>query len=506
MSGPATPFARLRTALTDPARRERTVIVLLAVYWLVWTAYGTISKAPQGLHPDMTEIVVWSRAPALGYLKHPPVAAWLAAGWFAVFPMAEWTFYLLAMLMPVAALWIAWRLMADYLDAEKRVAGLALLALVPFFNFHALKYNVNTVLMPLWAVTTLWFLRSYRTRSAGYAALAGLGAALSMLGKYWSVFLIAGLVVAALADRRRSAYFRSPAPWITIAVGLVAMAPHLWWLVDSDFAPFTYAMSVHGEKSLAIAAESTLGYLGGSLGYVAVPLVIVLVMARRPAVLAGPWVADGERRLVLAAFWAPLLLPVVGAIAGDTAITSLWSMSAWTLLPVALLAPVALTVRPRDTERLLMLAVALPLVMLVVSPAIAWFTRDKARPVEAQAQLLAREVDRIWRLTTPLPLRFVGGDPGVAYGVVTWSADRPRALANMPAPPAGVLRRDGVAIVCLTEDTGCKANAAKAAGRTAGSRVIVSTIVRGFWGRLGKPQSYTITLVPPEVRNSSRPS
>ena len=39
--------------------------------------------------------------------------------------------------MPTIALWIVWRLSADYLDIEKRVVGLALLMLVPFFNFHA---------------------------------------------------------------------------------------------------------------------------------------------------------------------------------------------------------------------------------------------------------------------------------------------------------------------------------------------------------------------------------
>ena len=46
------------------------------------------------------------------------------------------------------ALWIAWRLSARFLDGDKRVLGLALLTLVPFFNFHALKFNSNTVLMP----------------------------------------------------------------------------------------------------------------------------------------------------------------------------------------------------------------------------------------------------------------------------------------------------------------------------------------------------------------------
>jgi hypothetical protein len=497
MTGPATLLARLRLALTDPARRDRTVLVLLVVYWVVWTAYGTMAKAPQGLHPDMTEIVAWSRDLALGYLKHPPLAAWLVAGWFAVFPVAEWSYYALAMLMPVAALWIAWRLMADTLHAEKRVAGLALLTLIPFFNFHALKYNVNTVLMPLWAATALWFLRSYRTRAPGAAALAGLTAALSMYGKYWSVFLIAGLVVAALVDRRRAAYFRSPAPWITVAVGLLVMAPHLSWLIDSHFAPFTYAMTVHGEKSFAVAARSTLGYLGGSFGYVALPLVIVLAMVRRPRLLAeAAWPHDDDRRLVAAAFWAPLLLPVVAAIAGRTEITSLWSMSAWTLLPVLLLSPPTITLRPIDTDRLLGLAVAVPLVMLLASPAIAWLTRDKARPAEAQARLLAAEVDRDWRLTTPQPLRYVGGEAELAFGVVTWSADRPRALTEMPAPPADELRHAGMAIVCFAEDAGCKQSAAGLAGG-APNRVVESTIVRGFWGKLGAPQGYTIVLVPP---------
>src|SRR6185312_10576130 len=128
---------------------------------------------------------------------------------------ADWAYYLLAMANVGLTLWIVWRLMARFVDGEKRVVGLALLTLVPFFNFHALKYNVNTVLIPLWAATTLWFLRSFETRSLGYAALAGLGAAACMLGKYWSVFLLAGLGIAALVDSRRGAYFRSPAPWVT---------------------------------------------------------------------------------------------------------------------------------------------------------------------------------------------------------------------------------------------------------------------------------------------------
>ena len=46
----------------------------LAAYVVLWTIYGTIAKSSQGLHPDMTELIAWSRDLAWGY-KHPPLAA-----------------------------------------------------------------------------------------------------------------------------------------------------------------------------------------------------------------------------------------------------------------------------------------------------------------------------------------------------------------------------------------------------------------------------------------------
>src|SRR5499427_2318587 len=278
---------RLLDALADTARRERTVVVLLLGYVALWTLYGAIAKGSQDIHADMSEQFALGRELALGYPKHPPLAMVVVRAWFSVFPTADWAYYLLAMVNVALALWIAWRLSARFLDGEKRVVGLALLTLVPFFNFHALKFNQNTVLMPLWAATTLWFLRSFETRALRDAALAGLGAALCMYGKYWSIFLLLGLGIAALIDRRRADYFRSAAPWVTVAVGALALAPHITWLAANDFAPFTYAVATHGADSFAATCRAALGYLVGSAAYVAVPLVLVFAMARpNPATLA----------------------------------------------------------------------------------------------------------------------------------------------------------------------------------------------------------------------------
>src|SRR5262249_44420240 len=159
-----------------------------------------------------------------GHAKHPPLVPAIVGAWFLIFPVSGWAYYLLAVVTAAFALWIAWRLSARFLDGEKRVVGLALLTLIPFFNFHALKFNQNTILLPLGAATTLFFLRPYEERRLPDAVLAGVFAALAIYGKYWSAMLLIGLGIAALADARRGEYFRSPAPWVTIAAGTLALA------------------------------------------------------------------------------------------------------------------------------------------------------------------------------------------------------------------------------------------------------------------------------------------
>ena len=311
------PIDRLIAALTDPERRERTAVGVLAAYVALWTLFGVLAKANQDIHYDMAGVVAWSREPAMGYPQHPPLAPWLVRAWFSVFQLADWTYYMLAMTTAAIALWFAWRVFARFRHAEKRVLALALLTLVPFYNFHALKFDHNTVLLPLWAATTLWFIRSFETRSIGWAALAGAGAAAAMLAKYWSIYLLAGLALAALVDARRGIYFRSVAPWITVAVGALLLTPHVAWLFANDFSAMSYAVSVHQLASFGATIVSVAGYLAGTAGYVALPVVLVLAASRPDrAALRDVLVPQvPARQFAATAFWTPILMPAVVVLA-----------------------------------------------------------------------------------------------------------------------------------------------------------------------------------------------
>src|ERR1700683_953686 len=214
--------AGLVDGLCDPKRWRRTTLLLVLAFAAAWMLYGVIAKSSQDINADMAEMGIWAREPALGYPKPPPLLAYVVKLWFSVFPLADWAFTLLAVATVSAGLYLATELCAVWLQGEKRAAVPFLLAVIPFYTFLGLKFDQNSALIPLWALTLWAFMHSLETRRAGWAALTGLAAAAAMMTKYWSAFLLVALALTTLLDRRRAAYWRSSAPWLTAGVFIVA--------------------------------------------------------------------------------------------------------------------------------------------------------------------------------------------------------------------------------------------------------------------------------------------
>ena len=329
--------------------------------------------------------------------------------------------------------------------------------------------------------------------------------AAAMLGKYWSIFLLAGLGIAALCDPRRAAYFRSPAPWVTILVGALTLAPHLAWIVASDFAPFTYAVESHA-GTLADATASAFGYLLGVAGYIAAP-VILMALAARPGVAALAdtlWPAAPDRRLVLIAFTAPILLPTLAALALKAGIVSLWAMGAMTLLPVVLLSSPLVTLPRRAAVLLLALALAFPVAMTLAAPVIAIVIHREGVPNNAaHYRLVAAAIEKAWRAATDKPLRLVGSQTNLVNGVVFYLASQPSTLDIMgpqvtPWADEARVTREGIALVCAEADPFCMQMLNARAARVPAARRSVVEISRSYLGVADAPVRYVIVIVPPQ--------
>jgi 4-amino-4-deoxy-L-arabinose transferase-like glycosyltransferase len=521
-------LGRLLDALSDPKRRGRTVVAVLAAYWAVWTVYAVVAKASQDFHFDMGEMVAWSREITFGTPKHPPLPAWLVGAWFSIFPLTTWAYDLFAVGIATVSLWVAFIVSTRYLDGVKSAVGLALLTLVPFFNFHALKFNANSAMMPWWALTTWFFLRSfeppppYPPPQAGEsisiyppplagegrvvaAALAGFAAAGAMLTKYWSVVLLAALVIAAASDPRRKLYFGSAAPLVTVAAGVAVLSPHLVWLYLHDFGTFGYALESHPGTVLE-AFVSGIGYAAGALGYAVVPILLTGIAARpAPADVADIlWPGDPRRRLPVIVFILPLVLPALMAVATAEKVVSLWAIGGMTLLPVVLLSSPRIVIPRVAAIRILAIAVFFPVLAALVAPIVAAVTHFNGIPnYGTQYSAVAEAAGKVWRETTDQPLRLVGSYDNVLNGTAFYFPDRPSTFeivnpALTPWTDEARIARQGILLYCpVTENRCMDALNRRAAAAPRGRRVEVD-ISRTFLGIPGPVTRYAIVAIPPQ--------
>jgi len=179
--------------------------------------------------------------------------------------------------------------------------------------------------------------------------------------------------------------------------------------------------------------KSAGNYLIGALAYVALPLGCALAAIRPNRVIAADmiWPREPERRLAALAFWAPLLLPAILAPVVGFEITSLWTMSAWALLPVVLLSSPLIVLDRRPVLGTITIAIVLPVVMVAVAPLIAAkIHRNGGTPAQMHSRLLADRVAHEWRRATDKPLRMIGGDSDLAYGVAFYLPGRPPAFPD----------------------------------------------------------------------------
>jgi 4-amino-4-deoxy-L-arabinose transferase-like glycosyltransferase len=495
------PIRRSIEAWLERERDGRAVAILLLLFVAAWTVFHVVARASVDLHPDLVEIYAWSRHPSAGYYKHPPLGGLIGAAWFAVFPVADWSFHLLAMVNAAVALFAVDRIARLYLSGDKRTLVLLLLLLTPFYQFHAQRFASNQTLLSTWPIATYCFLRAFNTRTLMWSVAAGAAAGLAMLGKYFSIYLIAAFVIGALVHPARWTYLRSPSPWISAVVGLVVIAPHLHWLTSSAFTPFDYVYAAHGGASLPQVLASVGTYLLGGIAYVALPIAVYVIVVRpgRRLLAQTFWPSDPDRRLLVVLLAAQLLLPALSAPFLGVALTSLWTMQSWFLLPIILLAPAAAVVARPAAVAVAASVLAVTVLALLAAPAVAWSRHvSGSKHGEPLFRLLSEEITREWRRHTDRPLTIVMGSPVEA--ITFYGPDHPDAVPdfNLKVAPwvtPDRLAREGYVMVCDQPACAGAVNHRAASEPRAIRREL--ELSRRYLGHQGPSARFVVVIVPP---------
>jgi len=512
--------ARLESVLDswfDSEKNGLAIAILCLAFVLIWTSFQIISYATVDLHPDMVEAYAWGLHPSAGYHKHPPLSGLAAGAWFRFFPATDWSFHLFAMCNSAVALYATYLIARRYLDGDKRLVAVLLLLLTPFYQFHGQRFGANQTLISTWPIATYCFIRAFDTfdrswRGLMWALLAGVSAALAVLGKYYSVFLIAGFLAAVLVDPRGRAYLRSWSPWLSAAVGGLVLAPHVFWLFANDFPPFDYALALHGRASLVESIGADARYLGGCVGYVSVLLVVFWLATRpdRKAMREIIWPSDRDGRMLVTLLAVPLLLPALIAPFIGAVLTPLWTMPAWFLLPIVLLRPSTVVLRRTAAAKVTATVLVIAIAVLLAAPVLAW--RHLVEGTKEGRQfyaLVAEEAAAQWHMLTAKPLTIVMGDPYLALATTFYAADHPDSVPNfVPRAAPWVTRdrldREGFVAVCVADDRTCVGEGQRLAADRLGVTYVPFQAKAHFLGAPGKTGDFILILVPPADSNQRR--
>ena len=468
----------------------------LAGFLVLWTLYHSVANATVDTDADSSEVSLWAQNFAFGY-KHPPLTAWLFRAWFAVFPRTDWAVHLLAVTVMTAALAVTWRLLRDHLDRNRALLGLAALTLVPLYTFLAPTLDANSVLMPFWPAALLFYLRARRGLGVVDAFLAGAFAGLAFLGKYWTVYLLAGMAAASLAGAGTKRFWRSPAPYLMALGAVLVVAPHLYWFVTQRGGETDgFLAGVMNADSFVASLAKSGSYLLGAAAYVCVPLLILASLRpSRAALTELCWPANPMRRQAIVLLAVPLLLPALTNLIVPQRLTALWTFPNWPLLPIVLFSSPLLAVETQAVVRAGLTALAVALGAVVASPIRAYVklvTQAQANePYRAHYAGVAKAAEHL----AGHPVETFWGSPAITMGLPYYLPDA-HLLHATPLSEMGraELGTGELVIICLPEDAACQAQGA-ALARTENPPIEV-TLTRSYFRFFGPPATFRLVLVP----------
>jgi 4-amino-4-deoxy-L-arabinose transferase-like glycosyltransferase len=488
----------------DGVEEGWAIPLLLVGFVAIWTLYLMVAYAGGGLHPDTLEAWSLGRRFAWGYHKHPPLMGWVAAAWTSVFPLTDWSLQLMAMANAGLALFFVDRISRQFVTGHTRVLVLLLLMLTPAYQFHAQRFNANTVLLATWPLATWCFLRAFETRRPLWAIAVGCTTALAMVGKYYSVFLVASFVFAAMAHPDRRAYFRSASPWISVVTGLAVLSPHIHWLAVTGASPFTHALYHAGGSALTSLSEAKSFVLGLAAALSVAALLWVLIAGTRLKQLPADFVAMSPGlRLLFHVAIGTIVLPILTSLAMGTDLPSLWAVQGLFLFVVLMVCGARYPIERFYTVNVTLIAAGVALAAVVVAAPIHAVHRngngyEEARNLYQQA---ARELTRQWRELTGEPLRHVSGDDSLAFAAAFYSPDHPAYAGpfqydeNWGLPREVRLER-GWAALCFRDQDRCDRWLRWVSAKAGHGVRRDVTLHASLWGTRGVHRDVVILMVP----------
>lgn len=403
---------------------------LCALQFVFWTFVPFLIR--DTLNHDVLEGLAWGFEFQLGYDKHPPLTAWLLSAWLygaqALGVNLELAVYALAQLVIIAAFYPVYRLSLALLPYKGAVIATTLLTGILFFNTRSMNLTPDTMQTPIWAWSVwMFYLATTHNKWRHWLGLAVISA-LALWAKYSGIILIFSefMVLVLLKPYRHYLNpLKNPKVYVSVAVGLLLFAPHVYWLVTNDFLPLQYAKAlvVNPNPALSDHVIVIFKYLATQVPLLILPVLMLCMFYRKEhkSSRASDFTWTQDMKWVAIIVLTPFIVTILQSVITGQKSIGRWSTPYYSFMGILMVFLFGKIVGQRWFEHIseiewrrytktwvsvFFMILAMRHVSYYAAPYIGKTLSDVYYPTKTVTQ----QIEQIWSDKTHQPLQYIIGD------------------------------------------------------------------------------------------------
>ena len=404
--------------------------IMMVCHFLAWIVVCLLTQPNMPL--DMVEMLYWGQQWELGYHKHPPLPAWLAAGAWSISGGHAWLMYVVSQLTIVATFWAVWQLAREGLSPWAALCSVVLLEGCYYCTYMINDINNTIITRPFWALSILFLYRAL-VREDSFKrnlnwCLAGAAIGLGMISKYYLGVLVLSMMAVPVVIPHTRATLKTAGPYLLTIVAALVFLPHFWWMIDNDFITIRYAFNRSddhaGDASALNHIVSPIKFLLSQLGAV-VPMVVLAWPMLRENRKQAPANSSNDffRKYVSIVFLGPIVIYLLISNLTGASIRSMWGGPLFSFFGVLLFATYELPEQKKVWKiwRDSLFIGAIMLAALVVRNVVGPMYRGELSRVHFPGDSLATAVNEAWNSSHSEELKLVGGEMFIAASASVYS-------------------------------------------------------------------------------------
>ncbi len=402
--------------------------IFLFLHFALWSFIPLLRKS---LPMDSIEAISWGKFCDFGTNKHPPLSGWLAGFFYQVLGFeTPFSIYVLNQLCVIVGLIYVYRLAYCFVSKEKAILSAMLLEGVIYYGFSSLEYNVNVVSLALWPMCAYYFYQALHKQKLSDWILFGLLAGLNLLNKYTSAILLFSMGLYLIFDGRARASLKNYKLYLSVLVGVLVVAPHLWWLYQHDFFVLNYfvgrsSQSVFDNIPFLNHVVYPLKFIGAQVLFALGTLLVYFISSIKETKVSTPHGKEDINFLIYLGVLPVVLMFCISLVFGMK-LKSMWGFPTLYLLGLLLMVfrPYAMT---EKFKKKIVLGVYIVMILFASAQALV-ICLNKSDKFQLDTKEYGKMVETLWRQNSDKPFAYVAGDVWWANNAALFAPSKPKPI------------------------------------------------------------------------------